>query len=182
MIRNIIMAFFLLVLFLFQTTFRETITIGEIAPNLLLIFTCCMGFIKGKKTGMVLGCISGILLDIFFGYGGVIGLSGLAFMYIGYVNGLFNEIFYTDDICIPVILSMVSNLAYNLLYYFIAHMLKGQLDVMLYFRNIMFPEMIYTGCVTVFAYRILKVIDIKLLKYEKRGEEKLVKGDMGEHT
>lgn len=182
MIRNIVMACFLVVLFLFQTTFRQVITIGDIAPNLLLIFTCCMGFIKGKKTGMILGCVSGILLDVFYGFGGVIGLSGLAFMYMGYVNGLFNEIFYTDDICIPVILSMVSNLVFNLLYYFIAHMLKGQLDIAPYFEHIIFPEMVYTGCVTVFAFRLLKVIDTKLLKYEKRGEEKLVKGDLGERA
>jgi hypothetical protein len=46
----------------------------------------------------------------------------------------------------------------------------------------MFPEMIYTGCITVFLFRLLKVIDTKLEKFEKRGEENHVKGDLGDYN
>jgi rod shape-determining protein MreD len=148
----------------------------------MLVFVCCMGFIRGKKTGMYLGFLSGLLFDIFYGYSGVIGLTALSYMYLGYVNGLFYEVFYTDDICIPVILSILSDLAYNFLYYCVTFLLRGQLNIVLYFENIMFPEMIYTGCIAVFLFRFLKVINTKLEKFEKRGEENLVKGDLGDYN
>ena len=182
MLRNIITASLIFALFIVQTTFNQAISIGGIAPNLMIVLTCCIGFIRGKKTGMFVGVVSGLLIDIFYGYSGIIGMTGLIYMYIGYVNGLFNEIFYTDDICIPVVLTMVSDLIYNFLYYCITFLLRGQLNLGIYFQTIMFPEMIYTGFITVFAFRLLKVINMLLEKYEKRGEEKLVKGDLGDNT
>lgn len=182
MLRNIITACFIFVLFIIQTTFKGVISIGDIAPNLTIVLVCCIGFIQGKKAGMLVGIISGLLIDIFYGYTGVIGMTALLYMYIGYVNGLFHEIFFTDDICIPVGLTMVSDLVYNFLYYCITFLLRGKLDVISYFQSVMFPEMIYTGFVTVFAFRLLKVISLRLEKYERRGEEKLVKGDLGDNN
>lgn len=180
MLRNLISLLLIFIIFIIQTTFHTTISIGGISPNLLLIFVCCSGFIRGKKHGMYMGFLSGILLDIFYGYSGVIGMNGILFMYLGYINGLFNEIFYTDDICIPVLLTMASDLAYNFLYYCVTFLLRGYLDIANYFKAIIFPEVIYTAFVAVFIFRLLKVISIKLDKFEKRGEEKLVKRDLGD--
>lgn len=182
MLRNIVTIFYIFLLFIVQTTFNKAISIGNISPNLMIILVCCTGFIRGKKAGMLVGVISGLLIDIFYGYSGIIGMTGLIYMYIGYINGLFNEIFYTDDICIPVILTMLSNLIYNFLYYCITFLLRGQLNIPVYFETIMFPEMIYTGCVTVFLFRFMKVVSMLLEKYEKRGEEELVKGDLGNNN
>lgn len=178
MLRKIIIVIDILAAFLLQTTFHDMMTIGGIAPNLLLAVVCCLGFIQGKKTGMYVGFISGLFLDIFFGYAGVIGFTALTYMYLGYVNGLFHEIYYSDDICIPVLLTVTSDFAYNFIYYCVTFLLRGKLDMVHYIRTIMFPEMIYTGLVTVFVFRILIVIHMKLEKFEKRGEEKIVKGDL----
>lgn len=182
MLRNIITACFIFILFIVQTTFHDVISIGDIAPNLMIVLVCCVGFIQGKKTGMFVGVICGLLIDIFYGYSGIIGMTGLLYMYIGYVNGLFNEIFFTDDICIPVILTMFSDISYNFLYYCITFLLRGHLNIISYFGSVMFPEMIYTGFVAVFAFRLLKVISMKLEKYERRGEDKLVKGNLGDNN
>lgn len=89
MLRNLISLLLIFIIFIIQTTFHATISIGGISPNLLLIFVCCSGFIRGKKHGMYMGFLSGILLDIFYGYSGVIGMNGILFMYLGYINGLF---------------------------------------------------------------------------------------------
>lgn len=182
MLRTIIMFLLVVVLFFVQTTFNKTISIGGIAPNLLLVLVCCTGFIRGKKEGMYIGLFAGLLLDVFYGYAGVIGMTGLLFMYLGYVNGFFNEVFYTDDICLPIFVTMICNLVYNFIYYCITFLLRGELDLTGYFRTIMFPEMIYTGCIAVFAFRLLKIINAKLKKFESRGEEDIVKRDMGRDT
>lgn len=179
MLKKICMAIGAFLIFIVQTTFHHQISIGSISPNLTLAFVCCIGFIHGKKSGLFLGFFTGFLLDIFYGYSGVIGMTGLLYMYLGYINGLFNEVFYSDDICIPVLLTMVCDLVYNFIYYCVTFLLRGDLDVSGYFKNIMFPEMLYTGFVTVFLFRLWKVLSLKLEKFEKRGEEKLVKRDFG---
>ena len=115
-----------------------------------------------------MGFLSGILLDIFYGYSGVIGMNGILFMYLGYINGLFNEIFYTDDICIPVLLTMASDLAYNFLYYCVTFLLRGYLDLANYFKAIIFPEVIYTALITLVVYRLLLALNHKLEKAEQR--------------
>lgn len=124
---------------------------------------------------------AGLLIDIFYGFSGVIGFTALIYLYLGYFNGLFHEIFYTDDICIPVLLTVVSDLIYNLLYYCVAFLLQRRLNIALYFEKIIFPELIYTAVVTVFVFRLLKIIHNRLEKFEKRGEEKLVKGTLGNY-
>ena len=78
MLRNLISLLLIFIIFIIQTTFHATISIGGISPNLLLIFVCCSGFIRGKKHGMYMGFLSGILLDIFYGYSGVIGISDIS--------------------------------------------------------------------------------------------------------
>ena len=177
MLRNIVMALLTFIVFIIQTCFKQEITIGDVAPNLMLALICCIGFIYGKKPGMYCGFAAGLLIDLFYGYGGVIGLTAILLMNLGYVIGLFNEIFYSDDICIPVLLIVVSDLIYNFLYYCITFLLRGDLNLASYFQIIMFPEMIYTGFVSVFLYWFIKFLSVKIEKFEKRGEDKLVKGN-----
>ena len=52
---------------------------------------------RGRKTGMFVGLFSGILMDTFFGFGGLLGLYALIYMLIGYINGLFKRLFYDED-------------------------------------------------------------------------------------
>ncbi len=182
MLRNILRIIILFTAFIIQTTFHETLAIGQIAPNLLLILVCCMGFISGRRVGIYTGFFCGLLLDIFFGYENIMGLSAFCFMYLGYINGSYHEIFFTDDICIPLILTTLSDLAYNFLFYCATFLLRGKLDFILYFKKIIFPEMIYTAVITVLLFRGLQVIHEKLEKYERRGGESRVKGISRDYT
>ena len=84
-------------------------------PNLLLILTFSFGFIHGKGAGMLYGVLSGLLLDLF--YSGPFGFYTLAYIYIGYINGIFTRYYYEDYITLPLILSVFNELAYSCLLY-----------------------------------------------------------------
>lgn len=149
--------------------------LAGISPNLLLIFVCCSGFIRGKKHGMYMGFCQGFCLISFMDTLVLSVWTAYYSDYLGYINGLFNEIFYTDDICIPVLLTMASDLAYNFLYYCVTFLLRGYLDIANYFKAIIFPEVIYTAFVAVFIFRLLKVISTKLTNLKKEVKKNLLK-------
>lgn len=174
MIRKVVTAILIIISYLCQTTFNKGISIGSITPNLLIILVCIFGLLRGKKEGLFIGFFAGILIDLFYGYGGVVGFNGLIYMYIGYMAGIFHDVIYTDDIMIPVIFTAFSDLIYNSVYYILTFALRNKLEIGIYFRNIMLPEMIYTVFLTVFLYKIYKIINDRLEKHERHQEQ----GDM----
>ena len=60
---------------------------------------------------MLTGFFSGLLLDMFYGS----WLGGFAFLYMffGFVDGLFHEIYYSDDNFLPIIVIGVNDLVYG---------------------------------------------------------------------
>lgn len=158
--RKIVIALMIIVCFLLQSTLFQSLSLASISPNLLIILTSAYGFMKGKKEGMAVGFFCGLLEDIFFGR--LLGMHALIYMYIGYANGYFNQIFYGEDIKLPMALISASELAYGLGTYLIMFLMRSRFDFFYYLKRIILPELLYTIIVTLFVYRIIYMIDQKL--------------------
>ena len=65
--RKAIEALLIIVCFILQCTVFQALALAGIVPNLLLIVTSSLGFMRGEKEGMAVGFFSGLLMDIFFG-------------------------------------------------------------------------------------------------------------------
>ena len=146
--RNIIMVLTILISFVLQTTVFQFFNFGGIAPNLLIIVTASYGFMLGRRYGMVVGFISGLLMDIF--YGSVLGFYALIFLYIGAGNG---------DIKLPLALITVSDLLYSFVCYVLLFLLRGRFQFGFYFKNVILPEIVYTIFVTVFLYPVILLLN-----------------------
>lgn len=136
------------------------------APNLLLILTFSFGFIRGKQAGMFYGLFAGLLLDLF--YSGPFGFYALLYIYIGYVNGICTKYYYEDYITLPLILSVINELVYNLYIYVFRFLIRGRLDLAYYFREIMVPEIIFTVVTTLLVYRLFLYVTRKIEELAKR--------------
>ncbi|MDE5780795.1 MAG: rod shape-determining protein MreD [Lachnospiraceae bacterium] len=170
MLRKFIMTVLVLIFYLLQCTLFKTWSLASVSPNLLLILTFAAGFMGGRKNGMYVGFISGMILDLF--YGDVIGFNTLILLYIGYVNGLFNKMFYDEEITLPIILLVGSELSYSFIYYIFNFLLRGRLDMGYYFMHIMLPELAYTVVISVLVYRLLLRLNRRLDDFEKRSAAK----------
>ena len=135
-------------------------------PNLLLILTFSFGFIYGKKAGMWYGLLAGILLDLF--YSGPFGFYTLLYINIGYVNGICKKYYYEDYITLPLILSLLNELAYNFYIYVFSFLIRNRLDFFYYFWEIILPETIFTVVATLFLYRSFLFTNRRLEELEKR--------------
>lgn len=160
--RKIVIALMIIICFLLQSTLFQSLSLASISPNLLIILTSAYGFMKGKKEGMAVGFFCGLLEDIFFGR--LLGMHALIYMYIGYANGYFNQIFYGEDIKLPMALISASELAYGLGTYLIMFLMRSRFDFFYYLKRIILPELLYTIIVTLFVYRVIYMIDQKLEK------------------
>ena len=163
-----VLADFLLIIicFILQNTVFQALALASISPNLLVILTSSMGLMRGKKEGMLVGFFCGFLVDIF--YGDLFGFYALVYMYIGYVNGFFNKIFYDDDIKLPMLVISASEFLYSLIVYVFLFLIRTRFNFGYYFIHIIIPELVYTIVVTLFLYRLINGVNRKLEQPEKR--------------
>ena len=158
--------------FVLQGTLMQWISLGRVAPNLLIIITSAYGFMRGKKNGLLVGFFCGLLTDIFFGQ--VIGFYAIIYMYIGYANGMFHRVFFPEDIKLPLFLITVSDLAYGFAVYVLLYLLRGRFELPFYFLHVIVPETVYTIVLTVLFYPMNLKINQKFDEIEKRSEKKFV--------
>lgn len=166
MLRKVLTFILILVCFVLQSTVFRNLSFAGIVPNLLIILTASFGFMRGDNTGILIGFICGFLIDIF--YGDVLGFYAMIYMYIGFLNGKFNRIFYPEDIKLPIALIVISDLSYGMLCYILMFLLNGKFHFLFYLKSIILPEVVYTIVVTCLLYPIILFINNILEQREHR--------------
>ena len=170
--RKIITVCIILICFLLQCTVFKGLQLASVSPNLLIIVTSSFGFMRGKKEGMVVGFISGLLIDIMFN--DLIGFYALIYTLLGYANGFFRKIFYDDDIKLPLILIAASDFLYGHIVCIFMFIMRRRLDYFYYLKSIIIPELIYTILITLILYQVILRINRSLETEEKRSASKFV--------
>ena len=100
--RVIVTALAVCVCYMLQCTLFPSLALASVKPNILIILTASYGFMRGPKDGMLVGFFSGLLTDIQFG--NILGFYALIYLVAGYVNGLFEQMYYDEDIKLPLAL------------------------------------------------------------------------------
>ena len=151
----------IVICFLLQCTVMDLISIGSVTPNLMLVFCVSMGLMRGRKSGLWAGFFSGLFVDLFFG--SVFGFYALIYMYID----------YDDDVKVPMFLTAVADLLYNLSVYGLQFLLRGRLGLGTYLYRIIIPEMFYTVFITLIVYRIFRYINYHYMNITRKESESI---------
>lgn len=170
--RKVITFFIILISFLLQSTLFVKLKFGAVSPNLMLVVTSSFGFMRGRKSGMAVGAISGLLVDIFWGQ--LLGFHTLLYTVIGYLNGSFERLFYDEDVKLPIVLISASEFLYGICIYVFVYMLQGDFAFGTYLFSIIIPELVYTILVTLILYQVILHINRKLKSEEQRSASKFV--------
>ncbi len=171
--RRIITVVIVLACFLLQSTvFSRVLTFASIGPNLMLIVTASFGFMRGSKTGMAVGFLSGALIDLLWGQ--YLGFGIFLYSLIGYLNGLFQRMFYYDDIKLPIGLIAASEGLYGLVMFVAYHALSGDFMFGTYLVQVILPELTYTILVTLVLYQVIALINRKLETQEQHNASRFV--------
>lgn len=165
MLRKFTMALLILVGYLIQSSMFRVVALGGVAPNILIILTSSFGFMRGKKDGMIIGFVSGLIIDVLFG--DILGFYALVYMIIGYLNGFFSSIFFPEDIKLPMVLITSSELVYCLIVYIFKFLIQGKIKFGYYFLHIILPEIVFTVLVTILVYKGILFINEWLYDMER---------------
>ncbi len=128
--RTIVTALFILICYMLQCTVFPNLALASIKPNLMIVVTAAFGFMRGTKEGMLIGFFSGLLMDIQFG--SILGFYALIYLLVGYVNGLFEQMYFDEDIKLPLILIAASEFVYGLVIYVLMFLLRSEFDFLHY--------------------------------------------------
>ena len=159
--KRIIIEFLIIIAaFILQSTVFRAISLGGIVPNLLIIVTASFGIMRGKKEGMFVGFVCGLLEDIFFGE--ILGFYALIYTFIGYLNGIFQSMFYPEDVKLPMSLISASEALYCFICYIFLFLLRGKLHLGYYIVHVILPEIVYTIVITIALYRGILFVNEKL--------------------
>lgn len=167
--RTLVYIAVILVAFLLQSSVFSFFALADIVPNLLIIVTASIALIRGRSEGCVVGFFCGLLMDI--SVGNYLGVNALCFLVIGFVLGFLNQIYYEEDITLPLILIGVADLLYGIIMYVLSFLVRGRFNILYYLTHIILPELVYTVILSIVAYRLILFICKKL---DNKGSEDLI--------
>ncbi len=170
--RPLITVFIVIICFLLECTVFQKLSFASITPNLLIIVTSSFGFMRGKKEGMLVGFLCGLITDLFFS--DLIGFYALIYTVLGYLNGMFKRLFYPEDIKLPIILISTSDFLMGNVVCLFMFIMRSKFHYFHYLANVIIPELIYTILVTLVLYQVILKINQKLESEEKRSASKFV--------
>lgn len=160
-----IIGFLLLVMHALSTTLFQSLRIGDIAPNFMIMIIVSFALLRGSKEGSIIGIVAGLLNDIsfapFIGYGVVI------YAIVGYVCGKFNKNFYRENFIIPFICTLFGTLFYSILS-MLGFILRGKINFIFFFKGIIIPELIYTITLSLVIYQLTYLINEKIEHHERK--------------
>ena len=90
--RTMICILMIALLFIVQTSIFSHLELAGVVPNLLLAFTALVGFMRGRKEGMLVGLFAGFILDSFSGQ--LFGIYAFTFLFLGFLNGFLRKLFF----------------------------------------------------------------------------------------
>ncbi len=167
----------IVILYVLQcTVFKSALLIGGVSPNLILMFVCIVGFMRGQTSGLFTGFFGGMLIDIMSG--GLIGFTPLLYMLAGYFNGMFFQEYAKEQMLLPISLVAMCDFSYGLIYYVITYLLRNRLNLGYYVSRVIIPEMIYTVALTIAAYIFVYYINRKLDLIDRKRKVNNVKREI----
>ncbi|NLK94415.1 MAG: rod shape-determining protein MreD [Clostridiales bacterium] len=146
--KRIILILICIALLILDNTFAPFIAIYGYYPSFLLVFATSYSIIKGKKEGLIIGVISGLLQDIFFFQG--FGVNALVNMWICYVVGIIGEGIWKDKRLIPIVSIFLSTIAKFLITYLIMYLYKIDVDLI---KGVYVA--IYNSILTLITYKLV---------------------------
>lgn len=168
--RIFVSAMIILLNIVLESTVFQAIKIRGVLPNTTIIIIISFALLRGSSEGAIIGFFCGLLHDMFFGTS--VGFHACLGMLTGYFAGKPQKTFYKENYLLPLFLSSIFVIAYELIIYCVGFLSRGNLNIFYYLMNLIIPEAVYTAVVSIFLYRLLYGIN-DLLEEKERYRRRL---------
>lgn len=163
--RAFVISVIVFVNFILQSTLFQYIEIMGVKPNTAILIIVSFAVLRGDVEGSIVGFFAGLLPDLFFGQ--VVGFYALLFALTGYLCGKPFKDFFRENYIFPVVLTFISMLCCEFIFYVFHFLLQGRVEFSYYLNKIILPEIVYTMAICIPFYLFIYYINNKLEKREK---------------
>ncbi len=139
-----------LVMVLVQTTLLQAIRIGDVIPNIMLIWLIIAIVLFGRYAGIKTAIYAGVLTDVIIGKG--LGTHLLIYLTIASIIALLEEKIFKDNYITPVVLIIATTALFHTMFLFIDYFANGDIHIVRFLFGILLPEVIYNLAIGVVAY------------------------------
>jgi len=164
-IRAIVLILGSFILYVLQTGLFSSFSLAGVVPDLLMILVVSVGYMRGRTKAMLTGLLCGFYIDCC--YSSVIGIFPLFYIIVGNFAGFSHKIYDDDDHMTPLLLTAAGEFVYNILYFVVFYLLQGKVNLSFYIYRIIIPRIVYTILVSIILYRILKFVNLRLIRFDK---------------
>ena len=110
-IKILVTGVIVIIAFVLQSYISLSTNLLVSTPNLLLLVTSILGFMRGENFGSLTGLFCGFLVDIAFG--DVLGLYALIYTYIGFFSGIFKRLLHNDHVYMAMLLFTIPSFIFS---------------------------------------------------------------------
>ncbi len=143
-----------------QTTVLDTVSVGGIKPDLVMLVVVLNGFLLGTREGAFLGFFGGILEDLLCGH--YIGLNALSKMAAGYLAGAAGLRLYKENITVATGVTFLSTLGGMVVSYMLLLYLNIHVSPLSALFRVSIPTAVYNALLTPLVFgRIFRYIQIR---------------------
>ena len=93
---------FVLLALVVQSTLLARVTLLGVIPQLVLVVVVSLAYLDGERVGAVTGFAGGLLQDLLLPQG-IVGLTALLYVVIGYMVGVISQVWTSESVWAPVL-------------------------------------------------------------------------------
>lgn len=143
--RIVFLFFLVFISLILESTLFTELTLFNIKPDLLLIYTSLFALQKGRRQGGMFGFGVGLVEDLFVAK--FIGMNALIKAIAGLGIGALEKRIYKENIFVPIIVVAVGTVIAGLGFYLFSLILNVPVSLS-YFKTIMLPTLLYNIILT----------------------------------
>lgn len=160
----IVYSVWLIVVVIFQPTLIQWISVCGISPDIFLVFVICAALRGGKLSGAVCGFVFGLVLDMMTGR--IVGISGITYMYAGFVTGIIKDsIMRSESSISAAVITVGAGIVCGIVYFMAYSLTYGSPGFLYGIVRTVLPKAIYSA---VAAFVLAKPIGASLKLADKR--------------
>ncbi len=134
----------------------QYIAVIGIKPDTALAIVVALGILMGKKEGVIIGIVAGLIQDTLFG--SPLGIITLSYMLIGYLAGENSIKVFKEHLIVPLIFTAVATVIKYIVLIFFDYALGFEPPLIVYIGHYLPVELVYNCIVSVIIYKFLLLL------------------------
>jgi rod shape-determining protein MreD len=142
--------------YIIQSSLLPLVAYNGISPDLLLLLVVSLGFLQGRRLGVFIGFLVGLLQDLVTG--SFFGVNIFSKMLLGYASGVFSNRVFKEQAFLPLFASILASMINYFVILLIMVLLGYRFNLAAHLQSVLLPMVWYNVLLAVPMHRFVSVM------------------------